>query len=724
MKINKIIFFMLCLGFVFGCDKKDRIFEGKDNIIASFQLQVSEQVFKAAITADSIIIYAPENISFSLAAVSYTLSEHATIRPEPSGIENWDQTLQFTVTSHNNTERVYTYSVQRNPLSAKGNIVLLTQEEVDIFAEKNIHTLEGNLTIGQTSSSDSIYSLEGLQTIRNITGKLTIHPTFAGKDLAGLAALESLGALQIGPARELNQVGASLSLSSVDFPSLRTVKSDLIINSPRIQSLHFPGLTHIDKTLQLLNLDSIESISFPLLESILNNTTIQGRSGNNQLQEIIFPKLVNIEGSLTVSQWSQLKNIQLPALQKLTDINIRNLQQFNTFNAASLTRVDGDIDLSGNQRLENLHLQSLTHVGGNLNLQNLYILKTLESLHQLQYVGKNMYVYSLRIIEDLNGLSSLETVQENLFIYDLPLLKDDEMQGLHSLKLVGANFNVQQVPFKTFHLPSLESVRNLTIDGGNISTIESIDLRGINISNGVTLNNITTSFQLKGDTRADYTLSLTNSYIDFATGLTGFEEVKGFSYQYINGSIGLTEQSIPLKKVNGNLSIYAGEFQQFSMPLLESVEGAVVLNPFSPMTLHFPALKQTGKFSFTPSQASIPELSLPALENVQGDFTIVTAGYNNAEVRSINLPLLHTVNGILRIASQSAGYSNNSLTNLNSLATLNNVNAVQIMYNMALTDYSGLRNALPVLSASTWTVSGNQYNPDYEAMIAGEYLLP
>lgn len=41
-----------------------------------------------------------------------------------------------------------------------------------------------------------------------------------------------------------------------------------------------------------------------------------------------------------------------------------------------------------------------------------------------------------------------------------------------------------------------------------------------------------------------------------------------------------------------------------------------------------------------------------------------------------------------------------------------------------MTDFSGLKNALPSLSADKWNVSGNGYNPTWEQITAGEYVKP
>ena len=63
------------------------------------------------------------------------------------------------------------------------------------------------------------------------------------------------------------------------------------------------------------------------------------------------------------------------------------------------------------------------------------------------------------------------------------------------------------------------------------------------------------------------------------------------------------------------------------------------------------------------------------------------------------------------------------ITNLDFLNSLKVAGAVKIEYCGNLTDFSGLKNILASISGENWSVKECAYNPTYEDMVAGRYIL-
>ena len=104
--IFRIVALSLALITCWGCDKDDdssqeSVSTGKDNYIVSFAITVDGISYNASITDDRILVKVPYDISLKGAAASYTLSENATINPDPSALTAWNEEWQFIVTSGN-----------------------------------------------------------------------------------------------------------------------------------------------------------------------------------------------------------------------------------------------------------------------------------------------------------------------------------------------------------------------------------------------------------------------------------------------------------------------------------------------------------------------------------------------------------------------------------------------------------------------------------------------
>lgn len=201
--MNKIYHFILfcfatlCLAACSDDDPEVSGIDGKDHFISEFALTVDGITYQAMIVGDKITIEIPYNASLKGATVEYALCEGASINPNPSTIEDWENEWKFVVTSKMQDSKVYSYTYQYADIEQSGSVVLATQAEVDNFAKTGINKIEGSLTIG-TADGEEITNLDGLANLKQISNSLVINPSYKGADLTGLDNLEQLGSFKLG----------------------------------------------------------------------------------------------------------------------------------------------------------------------------------------------------------------------------------------------------------------------------------------------------------------------------------------------------------------------------------------------------------------------------------------------------------------------------------------------------------------------------------------------
>lgn len=667
-----------------GCRKEKSDFSGGDNYITSFQLKQGDMIFQAAISEGQIVLSAPEDFSLDNATATVVVSENARITPDPSGIQNWNEEHTFTVTSYNGTKQTYQYSVVRNVVAKDGDVVLLTQADVEALAALNVTQINGSLTIGAATGLDSVYSLASLSGLKTIQYGLTINATYAGDDLAGLENLETVGSLQI----QQNK-----SLRTVELPKLAAVMSDLIINQSPVTIVRFPELTHIDKGLQILAGNNISEMEFPKLKNIVENLTLTGAT-TSLLTVISFPLLEKAGGNISISNWREATTLSMPLLSTTTAVNI-----------------------SGLAKLESLSMPALTSTGNNVTLSSLPLLTDLD-LTSLQSTGGEFFLSSLSQLKNTQGIKSLQSVGGRLYLSGLTALDDAELSGLAQVNTVSGDITLSQVPFKKFLGFALSQVNSLSINGSNISSIEEINVSNLDVVNTLSVTNVSSVFTLKGKNNFTGSLTLQNSGPSV---MEGFEEVNNLNYTMNQNT--QPERAINIRKINGNATLSVYNFPTFRMPLLEEVAGAISLTTSDGISIiEFPVLKKAG--SATLDVAILPAFELSALQTVEGNFSISTGKYRADNLAVLDMPSLHTVGGILSLSGYSTNYYNTKLTQLDGLSSLQNAGGITVSYNMGLTDFTGLKNVLPSLAPANWNVSNNNYNPTYQDMLDGKYVKP
>lgn len=139
-------------------------------------------------------------------------------------------------------------------------------------------------------------------------------------------------------------------------------------------------------------------------------------------------------------------------------------------------------------------------------------------------------------------------------------------------------------------------------------------------------------------------------------------------------------------------------------------------------TVSFPDLEQVGTFQMS-SCSYLKKLSAPKLTEVTDKWD--TSYMQYVDEGDLELPLLRKI-GVFKFwgGTYSGAASQMKLTGMADFAGVTEIGSVDIKYWGKMTDFSGLKNALPSLSADKWNVSGNGYNPTWEQITAGEYVKP
>lgn len=474
-KVNywKILLLVLCTGCIFAAcsdDDDENPFTGVDNNFLSFSLESNENVWKATIIDNEITVTVPEGTSLDGAQASYTLSEQATVNPNPSSVTAWGEEQQFTVTSYNGTTRTYKYTVRYSAVSEIGTFILNSQADVDAFADHHVTVIEGSLSIATVENTeDPVINLNGLAKITEVMDDITIGQYYKGENLAGLANLEKAGSISMRD---------NSSLTEFALPNLLSIRGELFIANPtenNITSIKCPQLTTILKqcyiqapNLKSLNLNSLESIpgkgdnsnedgTFSLYDSQLVSLDLPvlkqvgkefilsvSSKGHPELTQINLPELTSCK-EVYIRDADKLETISLPKLSSLSSFSITSCAKFSKLNETiapfnmeklSVSHCPSVTELDASQK--DINSISITYVDNN------FVLKGKEEMGSYKFTG-----YQLPKTEGISTFASLTVTTP---------LTNVEISGI---KQVTGELSFQptaNVTLESVSMPDLETV--------------------------------------------------------------------------------------------------------------------------------------------------------------------------------------------------------------------------------------------------------------------------
>lgn len=646
---------------------EDNPFNGTDNHLTSFALKVGNETYVATLTGENINITVPVNTSLAGAKAEYELCEQATILPDPATITEWDKDQTFRVKSYKGEARDYTYSVKWSEIPHEGNILLLTQADVDAFAKSGATLIDGNLIIGSAATADpktAIVSLEGLKAVKEVTSQIIINNSFSGTDLKGLEHIERCSGFYIGNATAATTFAQEVVVS---LPAL-TVTGDLILNNNSIKSVSMPKLTSVGNL--LVTSKEIASLELPLLKEIAGDLSVKNPSSviNNVLMEIKFTELVSVGGSLSMQYFPSIAKAEFP----------------------KLTYVGGGIDVQLNSStFEELSFPVLETANGIINIERAPALATinLPKVKQVNSFIFNKVSYGKYPLKSLN-LAALENIENEFYLRDVPM----ESISLPALNSVGGNMTLWGVQsMTTLEMPALTQIKgkfNLSsanllpsLDLSKLTELGAIDLTGClkleKVKSPKEIGSVTVNFASNADcplplfegletVREDFALSSCSNTAEF--NIENIKKIKTFKFN--DGAQGATLTLAAVTEI-----------------------GRLEIGSYRLTELNAPNLAKVGDLKFS-SVWSLATINIPALKSV-GNFSLAEHGSWNA--------------------------SNARMTNLDAFAGITDMESVKIEYCGKLADFSDLSQIIAGLTADKWAVSNCAYNPTYQEMVEGKF---
>lgn len=482
-KVNywKTLLVVLCTGCIFaacGDDEDENPFTGVDNNFLSFSLESNENVWKATIIDNEITVTVPEGTSLDGAQASYTLSEQATVNPNPSSVTAWGEEQQFTVTSYNGTTRTYKYTVRYSAVSEIGTFILNSQADVDALADHHVTVIEGSLSIATVENTeDPVINLNRLAKITEVMDDITIGQYYKGENLAGLAKLEKVGSISMRNNSSLTEFAlpnllsirgelfianpAENNITSIKCPQLTTILKQCYIQAPNLKSLNLNSLESIpgkgdnsdgDGTFSLYG-SQLVSLDLPVLKQVGKKFTLSLGTKHPELTQINLPELISCK-EVSIGYADKLETISLPKLSTLSSFSITSCAKFSKLNETiapsnleklSVSHCPSVTELDASQK--DINSISITYVDNN------FVLKGKEEMGSYAFTG-----YQLPKTEGISTFASL-TVTTPLTNVELSGIK--QVTGELSFQAT-ANVTLESVS-----MPDLETVGKFATGNDN-----------------------------------------------------------------------------------------------------------------------------------------------------------------------------------------------------------------------------------------------------------------
>jgi hypothetical protein len=674
--INRYLLILLTAIVLLSCSDEDNPFKGNNAHIISFALTVDGVKYPASITENDIIITVPQSINLASANVEYKISENATLQPDPKTISNWNEEQIFRVNAWNDEFESYKYIVKRTEIIDPDNVVLLTQADVSEFAKKGINKVKGNLIIGHTTMPgiefDTIKDLRPLRTITSVDLNIVINNSCLGCNFEGLNSIKSAGGFYLGTLSESSKATKAFDLELFGLEKV----NNLVINTDSLKSFSVPqlrsaGNVYINSNkLASLDISSLEDCAGDFILKAIRNGNYAAEKSNTLLKKIDLAKLNSVGGTL----WME------------------NFWKVSELNLSKLNRVNQDLQLRYVRSIPKISLPELTTVAGLANIEcndgmTEFLAPKLSSAGSVYISSLNVYSLSLATID----LASLSTVEKDFTVRYASSTKLE----LPQLSAIGEKLHIESMPFlETILLPDLTGCDRIELSGNSSLTSfgnpKMTELNSLELASCNKLAGLKMPEALTGDLSVDF-----GGKASDLPNLKGLEEVKGILEIRSCASESLNIAGI--RKLGSFRFNYCQEIK----------------------TIGFQGLEEVSQDFEISRLENLSAFSAPELESVGNDFTIKGC----LVLTNIQLPKLTSITGQFNFYGASGSWQafGSIIENMDAFSALTTVGSVDIRYAGNLSDYTGLENIIGSLSASDWTVQGCLYNPDYDAMVIGNY---
>lgn len=678
--------FLTTVAAVISCSDDADTFGGKDNYITKFTISTGGITYEASITGDEIRLEIPFDLSLDKASASVTLSENATISPDPAAISDWDNDRQFRVTAYNGQYRVYAYRLMHSDRTNAGSVYLQTQADVEKFAASGLNEIEGNLMVGTTVTDDPVTDLSPLESIKRISNDLVIGDYFEGSALY-FSKLEYLGGFYMG---SLETQSTTPNLMFLVLPKLQTIIRNFIVHNSNVAGIQMPRLTHVGGSFYVSSI-VLDELEFPKLESVTESIKLWGASfgvqGNSasyaagSIKTIRFPELQSVGGSMEIKYHADLRTVTCP----------------------KLVTVENDLLFSWVAKMNELDFSALKAINGTLT-----------------------FIYSVGVgnIDGMPSLSHAGAIRFESFIFDKEKLDLSKIVIDSDLVLKGCKGTLEEIagPEVINGEFRLESNKNFPVPP-RISNIRKVHL--LLDSDNAWKSDI--SYPIEEAYHVAWTMMSGGNTINVS-----FPELKTVGAQFLFRNFTNKEAKLldlP-KLVSVGSQFYSDTKIRINAPELVRVGGEttdVQQRVTGSYTFEISSAQYLGDGDPATDPVSTPVVSFPKLKEVDGQFFVSL--YSTTIDTKIDFPELESVNGYFAIGDKkyvTATYLNTTVDKLN-FPKLKYVQTIRLSNMKSLADFSTFDTLIKnsKLSNETWTVVNcGEYLPTYDDMVAGDYTKP
>ncbi|RME20226.1 MAG: hypothetical protein D6806_16820 [Deltaproteobacteria bacterium] len=323
-----------------------------------------------------------------------------------------------------------------NPDDGAGYLQILNNESLATISLESLSSVEGSVkiysnpaltgillpalnTIGKREYSQDtlgmiIYNNDNLATISlgslsSVEGSVKIYnnPALTGISLPALATVGNTN--PDDPAANI-LICKNDSLTTIFATSLSSVEGKIIIGGG---DNDYSSECHSEA-----GNPALTSISFPSLRTVGKDLLGQGIkiSYNDSLTTISADSLLSVEGSVSIDSNPALTGLSLPVLATAGWLGVSSNPALTGISLPALTTVgntnpddgDGYLQISNNESLSTISANSLTSVEGTVLINSNYALRGI-SFHLLGSIGESLYVgYNITLSSiDFSSLTSL-----------------------------------------------------------------------------------------------------------------------------------------------------------------------------------------------------------------------------------------------------------------------------------------------------------------------------
>lgn len=312
-----------------------------------------------------------------------------------------------------------------------GDIKLSSQAELNAFAAYNYCGIKGSLSIspGGFDTTTDITTLVGLESLKYVTGYLSIQNNSVLANLKGLDNLEEVFFLSV-----------SYNDILVDFEGLGSLRK--IVGN---DSMHDMYDIKIHQNNSLKNLKGLGPIKVAGGFSIMYNDELLSLEGFETLEEIRKFAFVG-------------NNIKLASLKGLN--NLKSTHALSISNNYSFTSIE---DLGSLEKANFLYFT---------NLERLVSLKGLENLKELN----GLLIWYLTSLENLEGVQNLKQLAALQLYGNISLKSIEHLSGITVFLPNDEEITINEIGIGGNHsLTSLNGLQNITTFEGDLK-IENNDV--------------------------------------------------------------------------------------------------------------------------------------------------------------------------------------------------------------------------------------------------------